>query len=67
MVPGHGETLQISVFVAFPAHFPPFASFTILTLVLTLFALPQVAEQAPLFHFPQTQSTEKINVLDTQI
>ena len=59
MVPGHGETLQTSVFVAFPSHFPPFASFTILTLLLVLLALPQVAEQVPLLHFPQTQSTEK--------
>ena len=53
-LPGHGGTLQTSVFVALPAHFPPFASFTIFTLVLTLFALPQVAEQVPLLHAPQT-------------
>ena len=59
ILPGHGGTLQASVFVAFPSHFPLFASFTNLFLVLVRVAFPQVAEQAPLFHSPQTQSTRK--------
>ena len=53
-LPGHFGTLHLSVFVAFPTHFPPFASFTILTLVLERVALPHVAEQVPLRHSPQT-------------